>query len=572
MGEVKTKKYVVAPNGHVIIHLRNFDPPFAVLPKDEELYVHTKGLFGSTKAFDSASAFGSAGGLFGSKPPSDSASAFGSGGGLFGSKNPSGPPNPFGSAAPSGSTSGFGSTGLFGSTAPSGSTSASEFTGLFNSIVFGSRAPSDSTSAFGSTGLFGSKPSSGSPGFAGFGSTTPSGSTSTFGSAAPSGSSPLFGSKSPSGSTSAFGSMAASGSTSLFGSAPPSGSTAPLDSTAPSSSTASSNSTRAASSADNIKQQRQPHSDDVKHEPTRVAPQVPGEKAVKPQEQTEPSVSSPEIQLQVSSAHLKLASRHFQKVFDSKFKKSQRDSDGLLHVDASGWDTEALLIVLRVIHGQHRKLPKTMDLELLAKIAVIVDSYDCHEIFDAFAELWLQRLKSRFILLHKLDRELLLLLFVSWVFGWTNEFKLATRIVLHQSKGPLRTLDLPIPEKITNALASQREEALRKIGLTLNTLVSGFQSEPPTCSFECASMNLGALSRQIYQKNELRGLGNFFISLDGQSVASAMAAVHTIRSPNWTCSNGLEGPFCNLGLLVRSEIDKLENLEGLNLEDFIKPV
>ncbi|TRX94186.1 hypothetical protein FHL15_004954 [Xylaria flabelliformis] len=438
MGEIETKKYVVAPNGDVIIHLRNFDPPFAVLPEDEALYVPLKNsIFGSAPAFGSTSAFGSTGGLFGCKPPSDSTSAFGSGGGLFGSKPPSSSASLFGSAAPSGSTSGSGSTRLFGT-----------------------RAPSGSTSAFGSTGLFSSKPSSGSTSFASFGSTTPSSSTSLFGSAAPSGSSSLFRSKSPSGSTSTFGSMAPSGSTSLFGSAPSSGSTAasdstapsgstPSDTTAPSDSTTPSSSTGSASSADTLKQQPQPHRDNVEHEQTRVAPQVPSEKAVNPEEQTEPSVSSPQIHLQVSSAHLKLASRYFQKAFDSKFKESQPDSDGLLHVDASGWDTEALLIVLRVIHGQNRKIPKTMDLELLAKIAVIVDYYDCHEMFDAFAELWLQKLKGRFILLHRLDRELLLLLFVSWVFGWTNEFKLATRIVLRQSKGPLRTLDLPIPEAIT---------------------------------------------------------------------------------------------------------------------------
>ncbi|KAI3333690.1 hypothetical protein F4824DRAFT_502671 [Ustulina deusta] len=349
MGEIETKKYVVAPNGDVIIHLCNFDPPFAVLPEDEELYVPRK----IKPLFVSTSAFGSTGGLFGSKPPSDSTSAFGSGGGLFGSKP----------------TSGF--TGLFGSAAPSGSKPTSGFTSLFSS-------------------------------------------------AAPSGSKPTF----------SF--------------------TGPLDSTAPPDSTTPSSSTGAASSADNLKQQPQPHSDDVEHEPTRVAPQVPSEKAVKPEEQTEPSVSSPEIHLQVSSAHLKLASRYFQKAFDGKFKESQPDSDGLLHVDASGWDMEALLIVLWVIHGKNRGIPKTIDLELLAKIAVIVDYYDCHEMFDAFAELWLQRLKGRFILLHKLDRELVLLLFVSWMFGWTNEFKLATRIVLHQSKGPLRTLDLPIPEAITS--------------------------------------------------------------------------------------------------------------------------
>ncbi len=143
MGEIETKKYVVAPNGDVIIHLCNFDPPFAVLPEDEELYVPRK----IKPLFVSTSAFGSTGGLFGSKPPSDSTSAFGSGGGLFGSKPTSGFTGLFGSAAPSGSkpTSGF--TSLFSSAAPSGSKPTFSFTGPLDST-----APPDSTTPSSSTG------------------------------------------------------------------------------------------------------------------------------------------------------------------------------------------------------------------------------------------------------------------------------------------------------------------------------------------------------------------------------------------------------------------------------------
>lgn len=326
---------------------------------------------------------------------------------------------------------------------------------------------------------------------------------------------------------------------------------------------------------------------DVEHESSSAASQAPTENTVSPEEEPEPSIAVPEIHFKVSSAHLKLASRYFQKAFDSNFKESQPDSDGTLRIDASDWDTEALLIVLRIIHGQNRQIPRQIDLELLAKIAVIVDYYDCREIVDAFAELWLQRLKSRFILLHKLDRELVLLLLVSWVFGWANEFKLATKIVLRQSKGLLRTLELPIPEAITckfstititrrNPLTSEaiatlntrRLESLHRISFMLGSLVARFQTEPPLCSFECASMNLGALSRQMRNKKELYEVGNMFSTLDGQNIASTMEAARTIRSPNWSC--GRKGSPCDLNPRVNKEVDRLDNIEGLNLEDFAR--
>lgn len=308
---------------------------------------------------------------------------------------------------------------------------------------------------------------------------------------------------------------------------------------------------------------------------------------MKSEEQTKPSNAVPEIHFQVSSAHLKAASRYFQKAFDGKFKESQPGSDGLLRVDASGWDTKALLIVLRIIHGQNRQVAKAVDLELLAKIAVIMDYYDCHETLDAWAELWLYRLKDRFILLHRLDRDLVLLLLVSWVFGWANEFKLATKIVLRESKGPLHTLGLPIPEAITckfsailsiikplineaiAALNTQRLETIRRIGSALGVLVAHLQADPPPCSFECASMNLGALSRQIHNKKLLYYASSWFLSLDGQNVISTMGAARTIQSPNWSCMDR-RGPFCHLNPVVQKKMDDLENVEGFNLEDYAK--
>ncbi|TGJ87189.1 hypothetical protein E0Z10_g1629 [Xylaria hypoxylon] len=380
---METRKCIIDPNGDAIICLRNFDPPFAVLGTDEELFVlkKMKSLFGTASSGTTApsgpggfAGFGS-GGLFGNAPsgttaPSGSTAPPGSFGGMFGN-------------APSGSTAPSGFAGMFGNAPSSTTIPPSSFAGMFGNAPSGSPAPSgsDAFAGFGSGGFFGSASSPDSAGAAG---AAPSGSTST-----------------------AFS----------FGNIPGT--------------------------------QTQSPSDGIEKESSRVAPQGPSENAVKPEEQTEPSTATPELHLQVSSAHLKLASRYFQKAFDGDFQESKRDVDGFLCVDASDWNREALIIVLRIIHGQNRQVPKVLDLEMLAKVAIIVDYYDCHELFDAFAELWLLRLKHRFILLHKLDRELILLLLVSWVFRWESEFKLATKIVLRQSKGPLNTLKLPIPEEIT---------------------------------------------------------------------------------------------------------------------------
>ncbi|KAI0182919.1 hypothetical protein EV127DRAFT_40277 [Xylaria flabelliformis] len=49
------------------------------------------------------------------------------------------------------------------------------------------------------------------------------------------------------------------------------------------------------------------------------------------------------------------------------FKESHSGGDGFRHVNASDWDTEALLIILRIIHGRNRQVPRSLDLDMLAE-------------------------------------------------------------------------------------------------------------------------------------------------------------------------------------------------------------
>ncbi|KAJ3562464.1 hypothetical protein NPX13_g8557 [Xylaria arbuscula] len=158
-------------------------------------------------------------------------------------------------------------------------------------------------------------------------------------------------------------------------------------------------------------------------------------------------VAEPIFQFQASSAHLRLGSRYFKKALDGPFRESKFVSDGLRQIDAEGWHMAAFLIVMRIIHGHTRQIPRRIDLEMLAKVATIVDYYQCHETIEPFAEIWHSNLQPLTIT-NLVNEDLILLLLVSWVFSWPNEFKAVTRIAQTQSKEPLSTMGLPIPERI----------------------------------------------------------------------------------------------------------------------------
>lgn len=155
----------------------------------------------------------------------------------------------------------------------------------------------------------------------------------------------------------------------------------------------------------------------------------------------------PRVELLVSSAHLRLGSRYFKRTLTHQWKESVTyRPDGRRCMDAEGWDEDALLIVMRLLHNLDRQVPRNVNLEMLAKIAVIVDYYDCHEAVQFFATAWIDGLKDE--LPSTCDRDLMLWLLVSSVFEVAEVFQKMSEVAVLKSTGPLPKLDLPIRDII----------------------------------------------------------------------------------------------------------------------------
>jgi hypothetical protein len=150
-----------------------------------------------------------------------------------------------------------------------------------------------------------------------------------------------------------------------------------------------------------------------------------------------------EVRMLVSGKHLVLASSYFEKMFSGPFTEGKADRSGLRRATASEWDPEAFNIVLTIMHGYHRDVPKSLGLEMLAKLAMIVDYYECHEIIELHADIWLERLKSEVPTVY--GRDCILCMLVSWVFSRPDMFAKMTRLALRHSGKLIEAEDLPIP-------------------------------------------------------------------------------------------------------------------------------
>jgi hypothetical protein len=154
-----------------------------------------------------------------------------------------------------------------------------------------------------------------------------------------------------------------------------------------------------------------------------------------------------DIYFRVSSRHLALASPWFDRALAKEkwFESTRDEGDGLFHLTATDWDAEAFLILLKIFHVRHRDVPKEVSLELLAKIAVLVDYYEFGETVELFSETWISSAKAKIMRSLVYDRNLVLWMWVSWVFGVDDIFTETTATAIRQSKESLNTLKLPIP-------------------------------------------------------------------------------------------------------------------------------
>ncbi|KAK7931237.1 hypothetical protein PG985_001949 [Apiospora marii] len=280
-----------------------------------------------------------------------------------------------------------------------------------------------------------------------------------------------------------------------------------------------------------------------------------------------------DIRMRLSSRHLILASTYFKKMLLGSWRESTGVSGSSHLVDAEGWDENALRILMNIIHGRTRSVPRFVSLETLAKIAVLVDYYECHEVVELVIPIWIDRLKWR--LPQECCRDLVLWCLVSRVFSQADLFQTVTKTAVNKCKGPLPALDLPIPGTLVDAIDRKRRQSIDRIIIGLQRLLSDFRDDRAGCSFECSSMLLGALTKEMKQKDFLDIQPGS--SLLGFSLEATEKVALDIRSPCWS-PIPLRGSFrlptehaCNLNSLIVSRVGVSDGqVGGLTLDSFLE--
>ena len=155
------------------------------------------------------------------------------------------------------------------------------------------------------------------------------------------------------------------------------------------------------------------------------------------------------VHYHVSSQHLQLASPWFKRAMAEDTWSESKLEDGKYRIIAHDWDEQAFLMLLNILHLQTKQVPRIISLELLAKVGVLVDYYEYGEAIEMFTAMWIDKLKRRAIP-NSYCRDLVLWIWIAWVFGLAKQFEKASIVAIKNSTKTIDTLGLPIPASVSS--------------------------------------------------------------------------------------------------------------------------
>jgi hypothetical protein len=170
-------------------------------------------------------------------------------------------------------------------------------------------------------------------------------------------------------------------------------------------------------------------------------------------------LSSHEVHCVVSSRHLMLASRYFHTILSGDFPQAMTLRTGGHVVIPLQDDLDSMIILLNIIHGAGRKVPRQVSLDVLSKLAVLVSKFEMLPTVEFFSDTWIDNLQ-RGGLPKGYNENVLPLVFVFWVFDRPDEFRDMTRLAQRESTEKLEddVGDMPMLHGIIGKSQSHRLE------------------------------------------------------------------------------------------------------------------
>lgn len=166
----------------------------------------------------------------------------------------------------------------------------------------------------------------------------------------------------------------------------------------------------------------------------------------------------------VSSKHLKLASPWFKASLSDCWSRGQTSTHGgKAKMAINDCKPDILHILLTIIHGLFRKLPRQISFQQLAGLSRAADFYQCTEMVEPLVFQWLNETNMRQEINKELSNDLPEWIMVACIFKFDDLLSRFTKMAAETSTGPFRAPHLPIPTSIKNGITQSRQLWLNQV-------------------------------------------------------------------------------------------------------------
>ncbi|GIK06685.1 hypothetical protein Aspvir_002335 [Aspergillus viridinutans] len=222
---------------------------------------------------------------------------------------------------------------------------------------------------------------------------------------------------------------------------------------------------------------------------------------------------------------------------------------------------------MNIIHGRGRNVPRQVTLQTLSEIAALVDYYECYEVVDVVSGVWFNNFFLQMPV--ALGKDVILWIFISWVFQQPFAFTSATKIAATQSQQRIDPGDLPIPKRILDKIEEHRRNGVKSALDMSYNLVADLRDGRKHCSDVCDALRLGLFIKQIHAGGQLPPLPAVSIpNVSLVQVASILQKTPTVRY----CDSTVEKPQPRMFSTAVAEERHSPSPHGCSLAPLIQPI
>lgn len=133
---------------------------------------------------------------------------------------------------------------------------------------------------------------------------------------------------------------------------------------------------------------------------------------------------------------------------------------GHVEIELPEEDPVVFTILLNIIHGRDRRVPRRIQPKLLVMLAMAVDKYQLGEAVRIHSHVWMDEMMRHIPDYYDHDsHDLLYWISISWIFRHAKAFDKAAKVLIHRATGPLnRELfeDMPMPQWVIGKSALKK--------------------------------------------------------------------------------------------------------------------